>query len=147
MSETDDEVGAWTETFVNYFLPTYMNREGWLPLIGYYEGASAGARTTACNAIVAFANRLPTTAAAGGGRGDRDKLDTWLRRRTARLGDRVEAADRRPERTARNHGEPAVIAAAVRVWVPETRSRCFASLSSDRFRLNCLAGRGRGRWL
>jgi hypothetical protein len=65
MSETDDEVRAWTETFVKYFLPTYMNREGWLPLIGYYEGASAGARTTACNATVAFANRLPTTAAAG----------------------------------------------------------------------------------
>jgi hypothetical protein len=79
VSYEDDEVRAWTDTFVNYFLLTYLNRESWTTLINYYEGATAGARTASCNAIVTFANGLSTTAASG--RSDREKFEVWLRRR------------------------------------------------------------------
>ena len=82
VSHDDDEVQAWTDTFVHYFLPTYLQRESWLPLINYYERANAAPRTASLNAIVSFANALSTAPATP--RSDRAKFVVWLQRR---LGD------------------------------------------------------------
>jgi hypothetical protein len=82
VSYEDNEVEAWSDTFVKFFLPTYSEGESWETFITNYEGATSGAQTASLNMIVAFTNGLSTTPGTGASkRSDRQKLEHWLHRR------------------------------------------------------------------
>jgi hypothetical protein len=78
-ARADDEVAVWTDTFVHYFLPTYMARESWLPLIDYYEVASSGAQAATLTSLVTFVQGLSTAPAQP--RSEHDRFVNWLHRR------------------------------------------------------------------
>jgi hypothetical protein len=81
-SHDDQELEAWTDEFVHYFVATYIGREAWKPLIDYYEGATTAARTAAIQSITRFYNSLSTAAGTGTvTRSERERFETWLRRR------------------------------------------------------------------
>jgi hypothetical protein len=76
------ELAAWTDTFRRYFLATYMNRESWDALIGYYEDASQPAQQASLGSIVDFANGLSNAPGTDrSSRSERERFDVWLRRR------------------------------------------------------------------
>jgi Domain of unknown function (DUF4157) len=79
VSKADDEVAAWTDTFTHYFLPTYMSREEWRPLIDYYEAASSKAQAASLASLVTFVQALSTAPAQP--RSEHDRFVTWLHRR------------------------------------------------------------------
>ncbi|MGD0376631.1 MAG: DUF4157 domain-containing protein [Streptosporangiaceae bacterium] len=79
VSKADDEVAAWTDTFTQYFLRTYITRETWRPLIDYYEGASPGAQAASLTSLVTFVQGLSTAPAQP--RSEHDRFVHWLRRR------------------------------------------------------------------
>jgi hypothetical protein len=80
-SNADNEVEAWTDTFVHYFVATATQGRQWQPIVGYYEQATSTARTQAVAAISTFARALSTTPATGTPLSDRARFDGWLRHR------------------------------------------------------------------
>jgi hypothetical protein len=82
------ELETWTDTFTHYFLPTYLEREAWMPLIKYYEEVvpdTTGAfppRRAAVAAISTFYQGLSTAPGTDTSkRSDKQRLETWLIRR------------------------------------------------------------------
>jgi hypothetical protein len=77
------EVEAWTDTFVNFFLPTFSTGQSWTALIGYYQNlpATDPARASSVASLVAFYRGLSVTAPPSGGLSDRGRFEAWLRRR------------------------------------------------------------------
>ena len=79
----DQEVEAWTDSFIHYFLPTYLNRDAWIHLINNYGGANASFQAPALARLVTFATALSTAPdlTIPSGHSDRQKFEIWLKRR------------------------------------------------------------------
>jgi hypothetical protein len=50
----DTELEAWVDAFVRYFHLVHTARKSWMPMIDYYEGATAAARTAALRKLTEY---------------------------------------------------------------------------------------------